>query len=156
VPCLFVLFAAFAPRLLLVFLWLARPALMGQAFETFLIPLLGFIFLPFTTLIWVLLWASSGGNVTGTDWIWIGLAVLLDLGHWFGGAANRRGTPAGVAASPSMAAAPVMSSTAGVPLSGPMTPPSPEAPPSPVPTPQTPPLPTSENTPPADGPPPSA
>ena len=124
-PCLFVLFAAFAPRLLLIFLWIARPNLVGQAFETFLIPLLGFIFLPFTTLMWLLLWAGSGGDVSGFDWVWIGIAVFLDLGHWAGGAAGRRGMPTTDASPPIMAAAPTMSSTSGAP----MTPPAPVTPP---------------------------
>lgn len=132
-PCLFVMFAAFAPRLLLVFMWIARPNLMGQAFDTFIIPLLGFIFLPFTTLMWVLLWAGSGGSVTGFDWVWIGIAVLLDLGHYAGGAANRRGMP-GSGSSPAVATAPTMSSTSGAPMSAPVTPPAT----SPVPTPEAP------------------
>ena len=149
-PCLFVLFAAFAPRLLLIFLWIARPNVMGQAFETFLIPLLGFIFLPFTTLMWVLLWASSGGNVTGLDWVWIGIAVLLDLGHYAGGAANRRGMSASSASAPAMAAAPMMSSTSGAPMSAPMTPP------TPAPMPEPPAAPSADATPPEAGEPPSA
>lgn len=155
-PCLFVLFAAFAPRLLLIFLWIARPNLMGQAFETFLLPLLGFIFLPFTTLMWVLLWASSGGNVTGFDWVWIGIAVLLDLGHYAGGAANRRGMSANSASSPAMAAAPMMSSTSGVPMSAPMTPPAPAPTPAPMPEPSASPPPAADATPPEGGAPPSA
>ncbi len=151
-PCLFVLFAAFAPRLLLIFMWIARPTVMGQAFETVLMPLLGFIFLPFTTLMWVLLWAGSGGNVTGFDWVWIGIAVLLDLGHWVGGAANRRRGSA-----VSAPAAPVMASTSGVPLSAPVTAaPAPVAPPTSAPA-QTPaPAPTpapAEAAPPAEAPP---
>lgn len=159
-PCLFVLFAAFAPRLLLVFMWIARPNLMDQAFETFIIPLLGFIFLPFTTLMWVLLWASSGGDVTGFDWVWIGIAVLLDVGHYVGGAANRRNMP-GSASSPAMAAAPAMSSTAGVPMSAPVTQPAPTpvatpTPTSPAPEAATPPAPTAEAAPPDGEAPPSA
>jgi hypothetical protein len=122
---LFVLFAAFAPRLLLIFLWIARPNLMGQAFETFLLPLLGFIFLPFTTLMWVLLWTGSNGSISGFDWVWLGIAVLLDLGHWAGGAANRRGMPGSSSASPAMAAAPMMSSTGGAPMAAPVTQPAP-------------------------------
>lgn len=159
-PCLFVLFAAFAPRLLLIFLWIARPNLMGQAFETFLIPLLGFIFLPFTTLMWVLLWAGSGGDVTGFDWVWIGIAVFLDLGHWAGGAANRRGMPATSASSPAMAAAPAMSSTSGVPMAppapAPMLAPAPAASPAPTPEPATPPAPAAEAARPEGDDPPSA
>jgi hypothetical protein len=44
-------------------------------------PILGIIFLPFTTLMYVLLW-SPATDVTGWDWLWLGMAVLLDLSHW--------------------------------------------------------------------------
>ena len=50
-------------------------------FDTFLFPLLGLIFLPFTTLIWLFLDTPPFG-VTGFDWFWVGLAVLLDLSHY--------------------------------------------------------------------------
>lgn len=76
--CLFGLFAAFAPRLAFLFYWLARPAVVNAAFNTFIFPCLGLIFLPFTTLMWVLLWTPVTG-IAGWDWLWIGLAVLLDI-----------------------------------------------------------------------------
>jgi hypothetical protein len=79
--CLLVLMAAFAPRLLVVFAWIARPTYVDSVFDTFLIPLLGLIFLPFTTLMWLLVGAPPQG-VAGLDWLWIGLAVVLDLGHY--------------------------------------------------------------------------
>lgn len=47
-PCLFALFAAFAPRLALFFLWILTP-LVSRGFGSFIVPLLGIIFLPFTT-----------------------------------------------------------------------------------------------------------
>lgn len=78
--CLFVLLAAFAPRLLFVFIWIARPGLVDNAFNTFILPLVGLVFLPFTTLMWLLL--GGTGRMDGFDWVWIGLAVVLDLGHY--------------------------------------------------------------------------
>ena len=45
------MFSGLFLRLALFVLWIARPALVGAAFNTFLIPLLGIIFLPFATLI---------------------------------------------------------------------------------------------------------
>ena len=58
-----------------------RPALVGAAFNTFLIPLLGIIFLPFATLIYVLFY-TPGGGLPGWEWLWVLLAGLLDIGHW--------------------------------------------------------------------------
>jgi hypothetical protein len=87
--CLFALMGAFTPRLLFLFIWIARPAYVDAVFDTFIFPLLGLIFLPFTTLMWVLLDAPPVG-IEGFDWLWIALAVLLDLGH-YGGAYAQRG-----------------------------------------------------------------
>lgn len=88
--CLLVLFAAFAPRLIVVFAWIARPAYFDAVFDTWIFPLLGLIFLPFTTLMWLLLGAPPQG-VEGLDWLWIILAVFLDLSH-YGNTWEQRGT----------------------------------------------------------------
>jgi hypothetical protein len=40
--------------------------------------LLGFIFAPYTTIMYVLVWSFATG-VSGWDWLWIGLGVLLDI-----------------------------------------------------------------------------
>ena len=79
--CLFVLMAAFAPRLIVIFTWIARPTYVDAVFDTFIFPLLGLIFLPFTTMIYLFLGAPPLG-VHGIDWLWIALAVLLDLSHY--------------------------------------------------------------------------
>jgi hypothetical protein len=76
-----VLLAAFAPRLIVVFAWIARPAYVDAVFDTWIVPLLGLIFLPFTTLMWLLVGAPPQG-VEGLDWLWIVLAVVLDLSHY--------------------------------------------------------------------------
>jgi hypothetical protein len=86
--CIFALFAGIFPRLALLILWIARPARIDAAFDTWLLPLLGIIFLPFATLIYVLLY-TPGRGVTGWDWFWVALAALLDIGHWGAGASAR-------------------------------------------------------------------
>lgn len=94
--CLLAVFAGMFPRFALIIFWIARPERMDATFTTFLWPLLGIIFLPFTTLIYVLLW-SPGTGVTGSDWLWISLAVLLDLAHWSASASQRNAVPRGSA-----------------------------------------------------------
>jgi hypothetical protein len=79
--CLLALFAGLFPRLALLIIWIARPALVAAAFNTFILPLLGIIFLPFATLIYVILY-TPGIGLTGWDWFWVILAALLDIGHW--------------------------------------------------------------------------
>ncbi len=93
--CLFAIFAGLFPRLGVLFIWLARPALFSAAFGgNWLWPLLGVIFLPFTTLMYVVLW-SPGVGLAGLDWLWLIVAVFLDLGHLGGtGYVNRGRMPA--------------------------------------------------------------
>ena len=74
--CLLVLLAAFAPRLIVVFAWIARPVYFDSVFDSWIFPLLGLIFLPFTTLMWLLVGAPPQG-VAGWDWLWIVLAAIL-------------------------------------------------------------------------------
>ena len=54
-------------------------------------PLLGLIFLPFATLIYVILWRTGG--LSGWDWFWVILAGVLDLAHWGGAWTQRRDAP---------------------------------------------------------------
>ncbi len=93
-PCLFALMAGFVPRLADIFLWLARPAMFNAAFGgSWFWPVLGIIFLPFTTLMYVILW-SPGIGLTGWDWMWLILAVMLDLMHYGStGYSNRNQIP---------------------------------------------------------------
>ena len=79
--CLLAIFAGLFPRLGLFIIWIARPALVDAAFNTFILPLLGLIFLPFATLIYVVLYIPGVG-LTGWGWLWVILAALLDIGHW--------------------------------------------------------------------------
>jgi hypothetical protein len=85
--CLLALMGAFAPRLLFLIIWIARPAYVDAVFDTFILPLLGLIFLPFTTLLWVLL--DGRGGIGGFDIFWIVLAVLMDLSHYLGAYGQR-------------------------------------------------------------------
>jgi hypothetical protein len=78
---------------MLLMYWIARPAQVNAAFGTFIIPCLGFLFLPFTTLMYVLLWTPAVG-IQGLDWLWIGLAVVLDIASIAGaGYTNRDRIP---------------------------------------------------------------
>jgi hypothetical protein len=79
--CLLALFGGLFPRFALLILWIARPALVDAAFNTFILPLLGIIFLPFTTLIYVIVY-TPGEGLTGLGLIWVIIALLLDIGHW--------------------------------------------------------------------------
>lgn len=92
--CLAALLPAFS-RIMLLMYWISRPVMMNLAFNTFILPCLGFMFLPFTTLMYV--WLVQGiGGIQGIDWLWLILAVLLDLSSIAGAAAaNRDRLPGG-------------------------------------------------------------
>jgi hypothetical protein len=88
-PCLLALLAVFTPRLAFIVVWLARPNLVSSAFgDFFLWPLLGVIFVPFTALVYVLLY-HPGVGVVGWGWLWVGLAFLVDISHWLGAYTQR-------------------------------------------------------------------
>jgi hypothetical protein len=91
--CMTALLPAFS-RIMLLMYWISRPVAMELAFNTFILPCLGFMFLPFTTLMYV--WLVQGG-IQGLDWLWLILAVLLDMASIAGAAAtNRDRIPAGM------------------------------------------------------------
>jgi hypothetical protein len=88
--CLFASVLAGAPRIAFLVYWLFRPNAVTVAFSSFLWPLLGFLFLPWTTLTYVLVFP---GGIVWFDWLFLGLAVALDIGSYGGGAySNKRRT----------------------------------------------------------------
>jgi hypothetical protein len=87
--CLLILLTGLAPRLAAVLYWIVRPGRWDAAFSSsWLWPVLGVIFLPITTIVWVLV-APAG--VAGLDFLWLGIAVFLDLGSTARNAAKRGG-----------------------------------------------------------------
>jgi hypothetical protein len=87
--CLFAIGAAFFPRLALLFVWLFTP-LVNRAFHfTLLWPLLGLIFLPFTTLIYVFAYIPGIG-LTSWGWLWVILGLLLDISSYGSSAYTNR------------------------------------------------------------------
>ena len=82
--CLFAIFAALSPRFALFLLWIFTDSV-NRAFNGIIIPILGFIFLPFTTIIYVLVYSPTQG-LSFWDWVLLGLALMLDLGSYAGSA----------------------------------------------------------------------
>ena len=79
--CLLILMLAISPRFVAFVYWLARPLQWEAAFGAGpILPLLGIVFLPFTTIMYVLL-SSPGVGLSGSDWLWVGLALVGDLAH---------------------------------------------------------------------------
>jgi hypothetical protein len=91
--CVFALFAACFPRLALLFVWLFTNRVTIAFHNTIIWPLLGIIFLPFTTLMYVLVYNPVYG-LYGWGWFWVILGFLLDLGAYSSsGYSNRHRLP---------------------------------------------------------------
>jgi hypothetical protein len=80
-------------RLALLVVWITTPLVSRAFHEGWILPLLGILFLPLTTLVYVLVYALGNG-VTGWAWLWVVGAFLLDLAsHGSGVRANRSRIP---------------------------------------------------------------
>jgi len=87
-PCLIALLALISPRLALIAMWLLSDML-HLAFDGWILPVLGFLLLPWTTLAWAAMWSVGTAGVTGFEWAIVAIAVLTDLGS-NGGVARSR------------------------------------------------------------------
>jgi hypothetical protein len=67
------------PRAGILVWWILQPNRWDAAFDNFIWAFLGFIFAPWTTLMYVTV-APSG--VTGFDWVIIGIGVLADVASY--------------------------------------------------------------------------
>ena len=86
--CVLVLLAFLGPRLVLFLLWLLTNYL-SRAFDAFLLPFLGFLFLPWTTIAWAIAQNEFGG-LSGVGLLIVVLGLLADIGVLGGGARGRR------------------------------------------------------------------
>ena len=73
--CIVALAAFISPRLGIFFLWLFTDR-MSIAFNSFWWGLLGFLFLPWTTIMYVLVFP---GGIEGLDWLWLGIGLVVDV-----------------------------------------------------------------------------
>ncbi len=87
-PCLVGCIAVAFPRLALFLVWLFGGGYLSRAFDGWLLPLLGFFFLPLTTLAFAFGMNSLGrpGEMEPLGWLLVALGVVGDLGLMRGGA----------------------------------------------------------------------
>jgi hypothetical protein len=88
VPCLFVLLLLAFPRLVLVLMFLLSDYLQ-RAYHNLLLPLLGFIFLPLTTIVYAWM-VNSRMPLEGINLVFLILAIVIDIGGLGGGEFHRR------------------------------------------------------------------
>jgi len=87
--CFVTLFLLIGPRVALIFMWLFSD-LVTRAFPNFLFPLLGTIFLPFTTIFYVLAYQPVWG-IDGFGWFFVILGFIIDISSYGGGWWGNRG-----------------------------------------------------------------
>jgi hypothetical protein len=88
VPCFLLLVILFFPRVALVLMWIFSTYLQRAFHGGLLLPVLGFIFLPLTTIVYA--WELNSGMPTvGINLLWLLIAVIIDLGG-LGGSAHRQ------------------------------------------------------------------
>jgi hypothetical protein len=87
-PCLLLVLILAFPRLLLVLLFLFSNYLQ-RAYHGILLPLLGFVFLPVTTVAYAWM-TNSGLPIEGVNLVILLVAVLIDVGGVGGGWRHRR------------------------------------------------------------------
>jgi hypothetical protein len=84
-PCFFLIFILLFPRLVLLLMWFFSTYLQRAFHSSLVLPILGFIFLPLTTLVYA--WELNNGMPTsGINLLWLLIAVIIDLGGLGGGA----------------------------------------------------------------------
>ena len=81
--CAIAIFGIIGPRALLIFWYVADPARWTSTFNTTFMPVIGFLFLPWTTIMYLLFWANGGLSLLG--WLAVLLGVVLDLATYGGG-----------------------------------------------------------------------
>jgi hypothetical protein len=77
-----------SPRLALFALWLFSD-LLSRAFDDWIVPLLGFFLLPWTTLAYAVMWSAGENGVTGFEWFIVALAFFFDLASYARGKRER-------------------------------------------------------------------
>jgi hypothetical protein len=90
--CFFTTLLLAGPRLAMLVWWIIHPIYVNRSFDHWIWGILGWIFLPWTTLMYI---AIYPGGIIGFDWILLGLGVFSDMATYFGGYRERARVPYG-------------------------------------------------------------
>jgi hypothetical protein len=87
-PCLLALLALISPRLALFAIWLFSN-LLDRVFDAWIVPLIGFFILPWTTLAYAVMWSSGTNQVEGFEWFIVGFAFVADISAYAASSRSR-------------------------------------------------------------------
>ena len=85
--CLLTTLVLLGPRAAILIWWLLQPGRFALAFNSFCLSFLGFLFLPWTTIMYLIVFPQG---IVGFDWIWLGLGLLADVASYAGGGYGNR------------------------------------------------------------------
>ena len=71
------------PRVTIIAFWIFSD-LVGDAYDSAVVPVLGFFLLPWTTMTYAIFWGVASDSVNGIEWAPVAVAFLLDLLTWWG------------------------------------------------------------------------
>ena len=90
--CFFAALMFLGPRFAFLIYWIIAPVRVNFTLASlnfpFLVSMLGLIFLPWTLLMWVVIFPLNGW-----DWIWLGFGVMADVASYIGSNHNRTNVP---------------------------------------------------------------
>jgi len=91
--CFYTILLLLGSRFANVIWWIAEPVRWNSMFSSFIWPMLGIVFMPWTTLMYVLV-AFNGlalpASLSGFDWMWMAFAVFADISMYAGGGYGNR------------------------------------------------------------------
>ncbi len=93
--CAFLALLFLGPRAAIIVWWIFNPERWMAVFDSVLVAGFGFLLVPWATLMYALV---GIGGLEGFDWLWMGLAVAVDLMSYAGGAVGGRGRVPGYGA----------------------------------------------------------
>ena len=92
--CIIAVIALAVPRVVMFFVFLLTDWF-GRAFATPVWPILGFVFMPYTTLAYLAATLHNNHTLSGGWLVLLVVAIVVDAGHWGGGGHTYRRTRRG-------------------------------------------------------------
>jgi hypothetical protein len=90
--CFFTSLLLFGPRLAILIWYLIQPIYVNLAFDNFIWGFLGWLFLPWTTLMYIIIYP---GGIIGFDWLILGIGIFTDFASFHGSYRERSRVPYG-------------------------------------------------------------
>jgi hypothetical protein len=87
--CLVVLLGLLLPRVTMIFIWLFTNWF-AMTFKSYIVPVLGFLFMPYTTLAWMGAMLTNNYTLDIPWLIVLVVAIVVDVGNWGGVHIGRR------------------------------------------------------------------